>query len=159
MDHLAGGYPHPTSAAATAVMKGNRKRDTRPEVALRSALHRLGARYRCDFPIPLPNRRLVRVDIAFLGPRVAVFLDGCFWHRCPEHSTTPRANAAYWESKFARNVARDDEVDRALAEVGWRSIRVWEHEAADVAALRVLKVLGGPSSTDGLDHSTQSKID
>lgn len=122
-------------------MKGNRKRDTRPELALRSALHRRGLRFRRDYPIDVPGRRSIRADVAFTRARVAVFVDGCFWHSCPEHSNTPRANRSYWEPKLARNVRRDAETDAALAAVGWRIIRVWEHEAAEHAAEQVRAAL------------------
>jgi DNA mismatch endonuclease (patch repair protein) len=135
---LPDNYPHPTSAAATAVMKGNRKRDTRPELALRRALHREGERFRCDFPVSVGGRRPIRVDIAFTRARVAVFVDGCFWHRCPEHTAVPRSNRAYWEPKLARNVERDRAADRSLLASGWTPVRVWEHESILDAVLRVL---------------------
>lgn len=128
-------------------MKGNRKRDTRPEVALRSALHRAGLRFRCDYPIRVPGRRLVRVDVAFTRQRVAVFLDGCFWHCCPKHSKIPRSNRSYWEPKLARNVQRDADTDAALADVGWHAIRVWEHEDPGDAARRVRDTLAELSAT------------
>ena len=122
-------------------MKGNRKRDTRPEVALRSVLHRAGLRYRCDYPVRVRGRRPVRVDIAFTRARVAVFVDGCFWHCCPEHSNVPRVNRSYWEPKLARNVQRDAETETALAALGWKTIRAWEHEDPAVAADRVRAAL------------------
>jgi DNA mismatch endonuclease (patch repair protein) len=134
-------YPHPTSSAVTAVMKGNRKRGTKPELALRSALHRAGARFRCDYPVKTARPRSIRVDVAFPRAGVAVFVDGCFWHRCPEHGVTPRSNTAYWQPKLDRNVARDAAVDRALHDAGWAVVRVWEHEAPATAAERVLKVI------------------
>jgi DNA mismatch endonuclease (patch repair protein) len=134
-------YPHPTSDAVTAAMKGNRKRDTRPELALRSALHRAGLRFRCDYPIEVLDRRPIRVDVVFTRPRIAVFLDGCFWHSCPAHSNTPRANQSYWKPKLARNVERDIETDAALAAVGWTPVRVWEHEEPHLAAARVRRIV------------------
>jgi DNA mismatch endonuclease (patch repair protein) len=123
-------------------MKGNRKRDTKPELALRSALHRKGARYRCEYPIELAGRRPVRADIAFPKARLAVFVDGCFWHKCPEHSTVPRSNPSYWGPKLSRNVERDREVDVALLEAGWRAVRVWEHEDPEKAAGQIVRALG-----------------
>jgi DNA mismatch endonuclease (patch repair protein) len=123
-------------------MKGNRKRDTRPEVALRSALHRAGLRFRCDYPVKVLDRRPVRVDIAFTRSRVAVFVDGCFWHCCPEHSNMPRANRSYWAPKLARNVRRDAETDAALEASGWQTIRVWEHEDPHDAVERVRDQIG-----------------
>lgn len=123
-------------------MKGNVKRDTRPEVALRSALHRRGLRFRRDFPVHVAGRRPIRVDIAFTRARIAVFVDGCFWHSCPEHGTTPRANSAYWGPKLARNVVRDRNNDDALRTIGWQTIHVWEHEEVGEAARRVADGVG-----------------
>lgn len=133
-------YPHPTSKAVTAVMKGNRKTGSSPEVALRSALHRLGLRFRKNYAICIDGR-LIRPDIVFVRVRVAVFVDGCFWHRCPEHGTTPRANTAYWGPKLERNVRRDRENDVALRAAGWTSIRVWEHASGDAAVGKVSDVV------------------
>lgn len=129
-------YPQPTSAAVSAVMKGNRKRDTRPEIALRSGLHRAGLRFRKDYP-PADAGRPIQIDIALPRARLAVFVDGCFWHSCPEHGTTPRANATYWAPKLARNRARDLATDQRLRRAGWLPLRVWEHEPVDQAVERV----------------------
>jgi DNA mismatch endonuclease, patch repair protein len=118
-------------------MKGNRKRDTRPEVALRAALHRDGLRFRKDFPIRPDAGRLIRADVVFTRPRVAVFVDGCFWHACPDHGTQPRSNRDYWKAKLARNVERDSENDERLRRAGWYVVHVWEHEVAAEAAARV----------------------
>jgi DNA mismatch endonuclease (patch repair protein) len=127
------GYPHPSSAAATAVMRGNRRKNTRPERVLRSELHALGLRFRVDHMIDTGGHR-VRADIAFTRPRVAVFVDGCFWHGCPEHGNQPRVNTGYWGPKLRRNFNRDRRNDRELAAAGWTVLRVWEHEEpADVA--------------------------
>jgi len=127
-------YPHPTSDAVSKRMRANPRCDTKPETALRSALHRLGLRFRKDLPLRLADR-IVRPDVVFTRARLAVFVDGCFWHRCPEHGNVPRANGAYWGPKLERNVARDRAVDDALAAAGWRVVRAWEHEdVADVAA-------------------------
>jgi DNA mismatch endonuclease, patch repair protein len=136
------GYPHPTSAAASAVMRGNRRRDTRPERLLRSHLHALGLRFRIDHNIDTGGHQ-VRVDIAFTRARVAVFVDGCFWHGCPEHGNQPRVNKGYWGPKLRRNLDRDQRNTRELETAGWKVIRVWEHEEpADVAA-RVHAVVAG----------------
>jgi DNA mismatch endonuclease, patch repair protein len=129
-------YPVPSSPAVTAVMKGNRKRDTRPEVRLRSALHRSGLRFRKDHTLTAGTVR-VRADVVFSRARVVVFSDGCFWHACPDHGTSPKTNVDYWGPKLARNVERDRRIDRALAAAGWSVIRVWEHEAPEEAASRV----------------------
>lgn len=122
-------------------MKGNRKRDTKPEVALRSALHGRGLRFRCDYAIRVPDHRLIRVDIAFPRARIAVFVDGCFWHCCPVHSNAPQVNRSYWGPKLARNVSRDAETAAALTAFGWQTLRVWEHEDPVEAAAQVRDVL------------------
>jgi DNA mismatch endonuclease, patch repair protein len=109
------------------------RRDTEPELALRRELWRRGLRYRVDVPAVKGRRR---ADLVFIGPRVAVFVDGCFWHRCPVHATAPKANADWWSAKLGANERRDRDTDRVLGEAGWRVIRVWEHEdpmrAADI---------------------------
>lgn len=117
-------------------MRRNPRRDTAPEVALRSALHRRGRRFRKDLPLRVPGR-VVRPDITFPRARLAVFVDGCFWHSCPVHGSQPRANTDYWRPKLARNVARDRAVDAALTAAGWRVLRAWEHEPPAVIADRV----------------------
>ena len=99
-------------------MRGNRRADTKPELALRAALFAMGYRYRKDLRLDLPLRR-VRPDIAFTSRRVAVFVDGCFWHACPEHGSKPKSNEWYWSPKLTKNVERDRAVDDALAEAGW----------------------------------------
>jgi DNA mismatch endonuclease (patch repair protein) len=130
-------YPVPRDANATKVGKANRRRDTQPEVRLRSALHGRGLRFRKDHPIRIPGHRPVRPDIVFTRALVAVFVDGCFWHGCPEHQHVPRSNVDYWAPKLRRNVDRDREVDTLLTGAGWRVVRVWEHEDAQAAADRV----------------------
>jgi DNA mismatch endonuclease (patch repair protein) len=112
-------------------MQANQRRDTGPEMALRSALHRAGFRYRCDFRIDLPGGR-VRPDVVFTRRRVAVFVDGCFWHCCPAHGSKPSTNQSYWSPKLARNVERDARNTAWLTEAGWTVVRIWEHE--DVAS-------------------------
>ena len=123
--------PAPLDAATRARLRRQRRRDTKPELALRSALHRRGFRFRVDRPLPGTRRR---VDITFVRARIAVFVDGCFWHRCPEHGTIPKNNREWWSTKLAGNVARDRATDDALAEQGWTVIRVWEHEDPMTAA-------------------------
>jgi DNA mismatch endonuclease, patch repair protein len=108
---------------------------------LRSRLHAIGlVGYRTDHRIPT-SRRVVRADIAYTRWRVAVFVDGCFWHGCPEHSRVPRANGEYWTAKFAANARRDREVDALLTEQGWTVLRVWEHTGIDDAARSVGEML------------------
>lgn len=125
-----------TDDATRRRMSRQRSRDTDPERALRSALHRLGYRYRVHRQ-PIAGLRR-QADIVFTRARVAVFVDGCFWHQCPEHATSPRANGAWWAAKLAANAARDQDTDRRLAEAGWRVVRVWEHEIPEEAARRVV---------------------
>lgn len=119
-------YPYPTSPAVTSKMRGNRSTDTGPEVRLRSALHRLGYRFRKSWVIDAAGRR-VRPDIVFRAGRLAVFVDGCYWHGCPRHGHTPRANVDYWGPKLERNGQRDRAVDDSLRQAGWRVLRLWEH--------------------------------
>jgi DNA mismatch endonuclease (patch repair protein) len=128
-------YPHPSSRAASAVMKANRSSDTLPELRLRSLLHRQGHRFRACLRIETAGVR-VRPDIVFSRQRVAVFVDGCFWHSCAVHGNVPRSNSAYWISKLSRVVERDRRNDAALEIAGWKVVRVWEHVSpADAAAL------------------------
>lgn len=135
-------YPVPSSRAVTAVMKGNRKVGSKPETQLRSVLHRLGYRFRKNFSINADELR-VKPDVVFTKKRLAVFVDGCFWHRCPIHGTDPRVNQGYWGPKLASNVARDQRVNAALTSAGWTVIRIWEHEPAEQAAERIETLLGG----------------
>jgi DNA mismatch endonuclease, patch repair protein len=138
-------YPHPSSAGRSANMRANRRTDTKPELALRRALHRQGYRFRKDYRLDLADGKRVRPDIAFTARRVAVFVDGCFWHACPEHGSKPAANVWYWEPKLRRNVERDRAADAALAAAGWNVVRVWEHETLDAAVTAVLAVLATSS--------------
>ena len=120
-------------------MRGNRGADTRPEVRLRSALHRRGLRFRKHLA-PVRGLRC-RPDVVFPGERVVVFLHGCFWHSCPVHGTMPTSNRAYWEAKLRRNVERDAHNAATLAAHGWLVVEAWEHEAVDEVAARVHAVL------------------
>jgi DNA mismatch endonuclease, patch repair protein len=122
-------------------MRANRRTDTKPEMALRRALHRQGFRYRKDYRLDLDGAR-VRPDIAFTARRVAVFVDGCFWHVCPEHGTRPANNTWYWGPKLARNVERDRAADVALEAAGWRVVRIWEHEPLEAAIAAVIAAVG-----------------
>ncbi len=125
-------------------MRANRRSDTRPERELRSALHRQGLRFRKNHPIRTPER-VVRPDIVFTRRRLALFLDGCYWHVCPEHGTQPSRNADYWAEKLAGNVARDKAVNRELTKAGWHVIRIWEHEPLDAVAERVAALARTPT--------------
>jgi len=136
-----------TEAASTAStpavrrrMQDQSARDTRPELALRRLLHVSGLRYRVD-RAPLPGLRR-RADVVFGRARVAVFVDGCFWHGCPEHGTRPRSNEQWWRDKLERNRLRDADTDARLRAAGWRVLRIWEHEDPVSAASRVRATLG-----------------
>lgn len=120
-------------------MRGNRGRDTKPELAIRRLVHAEGLRYRVDArPLAEVNRR---ADIVFSRAKVAVFIDGCFWHGCPTHHTVAKSNAIYWADKVARNRERDEETDRLLSEAGWTVIRAWEHEVPEAVAKRVIEAV------------------
>lgn len=123
-------------------MRANRSRDTKPERRIRSLLHRRGLRFRVDVS-PLPGVRR-RADIVFSRARVAVFVDGCFWHGCPEHATWPKANAKFWREKIEANRARDLDTNRKFEEAGWTVIRVWEHEEPRDAAARIEAAVRDP---------------
>ena len=142
--NLGGGrrvpYPEPTSDAATKIGKANRRTDTRCEVLVRSELHRRGLRFRKDLLLRVGDVR-VRPDIVFTKRRLAVFIDGCFWHLCPDHAHIPRSNTSYWVPKLEANVERDRRVDAALAAHGWHALRIWEHTPPADAADRVAGAL------------------
>lgn len=124
--------PRPASREASERLKRVRQRDTKAEIMLRSQLHALGLRYRVDVrPLPVLRRR---ADVVFPRARVAVFVDGCFWHGCPIHATWPRNNAEWWKNKIEGNRRRDRDTDRALETAGWLVVRVWEHEQPMSAA-------------------------
>ena len=146
MARFDGPRPPASSAGASATGRANRRTDTRPERLARSMLHRRGLRFRKDFPIALERRR-VRPDIVFLSRKLAVFIDGCFWHCCPEHAVMPKANRDYWEPKLRRNVERDLEVDLALEAEGWRVLRIWEHVPIDEAVSQIVTAVNSASTT------------
>lgn len=128
-----------SSPAVRSTMQGNRGKDTKPEIQLRSLLHRAGLRYRVSVrPLPFLRRT---ADVVFPRARVAVFLDGCFWHGCPEHHRPAKKNSEFWINKIEGNRARDADTDRLLREAGWESIRIWEHEDPVIAAERVSRLV------------------
>jgi DNA mismatch endonuclease, patch repair protein len=129
-----------TDENARRAMRGNRRVDTKPEKALRSALHRNGLRFRRDLRLDLGDVH-VRPDVTFTRRRVAVFVDGCFWHGCPEHCRLPRANHDYWSAKIAGNIERDRLVDAALVAAGWSVIRVWAHDDPQQHVARIARVV------------------
>ncbi|WP_082618267.1 very short patch repair endonuclease [Oerskovia sp. Root22] len=132
-------HPGASSTQASARMSAARRRDTAPELALRRELHARGLRYRVTYPVPGQRRRTI--DVAFTRVKVAIFVDGCFWHGCPDHATTPRSNSAWWVGKLAANRARDEDTDLALSDMGWTVVRVWEHEPVSDAASRIETVV------------------
>lgn len=127
--------------ATSARMARQARRDTAPELLLRRELHRLGLRYRVDQALPGMPRR--RADVLFSRAKVAVFVDGCFWHGCPEHKTAPANNAGWWTAKLARNVERDRETDAHLSSLGWTVLRFWEHENMKQAATDIDQIVRG----------------
>ncbi|SDJ90148.1 T/G mismatch-specific endonuclease [Lentzea albidocapillata subsp. violacea] len=131
--------PLETAPGVRARMSKQKSRDTQIEVDLRRALFAAGLRYRV-------HRRPVKgvrreADIVFAAAKVAVFVDGCFWHGCPEHATWPKNNAEFWRTKIETNRRRDLDTDQKLADVGWLAVRVWEHETAAAAAARVHEIV------------------
>jgi DNA mismatch endonuclease (patch repair protein) len=131
--------PAASSSQVRAIMQGNRGRDTRPEVEVRRELHRRGLRFR-KHARPLPDLRC-HVDILFPKQRIAVFVDGCFWHGCPAHGRLPQTNAGFWSAKVGRNRTRDARNDAALFAAGWDVVRVWEHEDPVAVADRVERLV------------------
>jgi DNA mismatch endonuclease (patch repair protein) len=128
-----------TSPATRKSMQANRSRDTKPELALRRQLHALGLRYRvCVRPIPAVRST---ADIVFRPARVAVEVQGCFWHGCPEHYRAPAGNSSYWSEKVQRNMRRDADNEQRLRDAGWLLVSVWEHEDPHMAAARVAGIV------------------
>lgn len=120
-------------------MQHVRQKNTSAESLLRRELRSRGFRYRIQVPVLVKPRRVA--DIAFIGLRIAVFVDGCFWHGCPEHATWPKQNAGFWRSKILTNQERDRDTDARLQDEGWAVVRVWAHETPGDAAQRIAKVV------------------
>ena len=139
IEPMASLCPVPSSSSASARMRRVRQKGTAPELALRRELFRLGLRYRLNTRIPGIPR--VRPDIVFSKAKVAVFVDGCFWHGCPEHGTSPKANASFWAVKIDANRKRDENTNTKVRSAGWRVIRMWEHEDPCVAAANIEQVV------------------
>ncbi len=129
----------PSSPGVSARMSRQASRDTTPEVAVRKLLHASGYRYRLNERVPHMSRRTI--DIAFTRAKVAVFLDGCFWHGCPEHATQPKSNAEWWRQKLDRNMTRDVETTAHLITEGWTVLRFWEHQPPVQVADQVAEVV------------------
>ncbi|WP_260147605.1 MULTISPECIES: very short patch repair endonuclease [unclassified Streptomyces] len=128
-----------SSAARRRNMQAIRSRDTQPERLIRRLVHANGLRYRVAAR-PLPDLRRT-ADLVFRPAKVAVFIDGCYWHGCPEHYVAPKTNPGYWSDKVARNVARDRDTDQRLAEAGWLVLRFWEHQSSDACALTIVSTV------------------
>ncbi|WP_329033207.1 very short patch repair endonuclease [Streptomyces sp. NBC_01725] len=136
----------PSSAAVSARMSRQARRDTAPEVAVRKLLYASGLRYRVNARVPDMPRRTV--DIMFTKAKVAVFLDGCFWHGCPLHATQPKANAEWWREKLDKNVARDKETSAHLEAAGWTVLRFWEHETPEEISAEVAVIVARSRSQE-----------
>ncbi|MCX5500701.1 very short patch repair endonuclease [Streptomyces sp. NBC_00053] len=125
-----------SSAARRRNMQAIRSRDTKPEQLIRRLVHAKGLRYRVAAR-PLPDLRRT-ADLVFRPAKVAVFIDGCYWHGCPEHYVPPKTNPGYWSDKVARNMARDRDTDERLTEAGWLVLRFWEHQDSDTCATSIV---------------------
>ncbi|MCB0927283.1 MAG: very short patch repair endonuclease [Mycobacterium sp.] len=136
-----------SSDRTRASMRGNRRRDTRPELAVRRLVHAAGLRYRVDYA-PLPSHRRLKADLVFTRARIAVFVDGCFWHGCPQHYVASKTNPDYWAPKIAANAERDVRSTALLVDAGWTVLRFWTHTpAAEIAAAVVEAVRAtGPAA-------------
>lgn len=134
-----------TSPATRKAMQANRRRDTAPEMAIRRLVHAAGLRYRVDAR-PVPTARHT-ADMIFTRARVAVFIDGCWWHGCADHYRPPASNTTYWSGKVARNRERDQRANAVLAAAGWTVVRIWEHEAPEAAARRIEAAVRGVAAT------------
>lgn len=132
----------PLSSAVKRQMERQARKDTKPELELRRRLFAAGLRYRVNVPAPGLHRR--SIDIAFPRAKVAIFVDGCFWHGCSEHGVSPKNNAAWWSAKIRGNQARDAETVRHMEALGWDAMRVWEHEDPGLVTRRVLDAVKGP---------------
>lgn len=133
------GKPIPSSDAALKRMQAAKARDTAPEKALRLLLHEKSLRYRVDVkPIKELNRR---ADIVFRSTKVAVFVDGCFWHGCPIHGTQAKANAEFWRNKIKQNQIRDADTNERLKKDGWKVVRVWEHEDPEKVSEKIYNII------------------
>ena len=141
--------PPPSSEAARNRMKAVRQTGTAAELALRKALDAYGLSYEVDVP-PLPDLRR-RADILFRREKVAIFVDGCFWHGCPLHGTQAKANAQFWAEKIEQNKERDHDTNRRLEAAGWTVIRIWEHEDPLEAAKKVWACLQEQKSSHKIE--------
>lgn len=139
------------SAAISHRMRLTPSRDTRPEVALRRALHAAGMRYWVDArPVPSVRRT---ADVVFPRLRIAVFLDGCYWHGCPDHYVASKSNVSWWRNKIEGNIARDMDTNQRLRHAGWLVVRVWEHEPTDEGVIRIAQAVAARRDVIGRSGS------
>lgn len=129
-----------TSPGRSRNMSAIRRRDTKPEIQLRSQLHQRGLRFRKDYPIRVSGR-LIRPDVVFTKHHLAIFVDGCFWHSCPTHGRRPGVNQSYWSPKLEINARRDLEQTNALQASGWTVLRFWTHEETDQMVEKIAATL------------------
>ncbi|MFE5207394.1 very short patch repair endonuclease [Streptomyces sp. NPDC056600] len=131
------------------------RRDTVPEVAVRKILHASGLRYRVNVPVPGMPRRTI--DIVFPRLKIAIFMDGCFWHGCPQHATQPKSNAEWWRVKLDKNMARDRETTEHLEAEGWTVLRYWEHEAPARIATQISSTVAAARHVDNIAGTRHSR--
>lgn len=140
---MESGFPPARDEPTRQRMRGYRRTDTKPELQLRSALHRAGYRFRVNYPLRPDTNRPIRPDIVFTKARLAIFVDGCFWHGCPVHGSIPLNNRSAWESKLKANQQRDLKAVQRLTDAGWCAIRLWEHVPVADALATVVTALDG----------------
>lgn len=134
----------PPSRHVQRRMSAQARMGTDPELRIRRALFKQGLRYRCGYPVPGKPRRTI--DVAFTKQKVAVFVDGCFWHGCPDHFIAPKSNSDWWLEKIRTNQRRDADTNAILESAGWRVVRVWEHVGTDQATTAIASALRTPPS-------------
>lgn len=127
-------------------MARTRQKDTDPELRLRRELYKHGLRYRVGYAVLKKPRRLA--DVAFPRLKIAIFVDGCFWHGCPQHASWPKQNARFWREKIERNIGRDTDTNERLRALGWKVARVWEHEPVEVAARKIIELVQSKQAPD-----------
>lgn len=145
----------PSSPEASRRMAKVRQTGTGAEIALRRELYRRGLRYRIDFEVLKKPRRVA--DIAFPGQMIAIFVDGCFWHGCPEHATWPKQNSDFWRQKIEANRVRDTDTNERLRNIGWTVLRFWEHEQPTEAAEIVVQTVAMGKSKHGVSSASSHK--
>lgn len=146
--------PKSTTHGVRQTMKANRRRDTKAELAVRRRLHQAGARYRVDFAPDSRDKRR-KADIVFTRAKIAVYIDGCFWHGCPDHFIEPKSNLDYWRPKIEGNKRRDLETTASLVDLGWQVLRFWEHEDPDGIVRRILHILASRDASHPMNASNR----